>query len=200
MYRHPWRLETDPDKADFLIATERMRCGEGRPVVPIDEIPVWVRAGSVLVLGPPRTGCPDYDLAGTLDVQLYEIADGAVELERPGRHRGTDPQSLPVGRLDGAQPGHAGQIDHDGRLQQGIFHLRQEVGAAGQQLGLGPVPGEGLHTIVETSGKDELESSHARSPRRLGEPGGAEPVLLRFGPYYARWSIVNARRGSLPER
>ena len=31
-------LETDPDKADFLIATERMRCGEGRPVVLIDEV------------------------------------------------------------------------------------------------------------------------------------------------------------------
>jgi hypothetical protein len=29
---------TDPDKADFLIATERMRCGEGRPVVLIDEV------------------------------------------------------------------------------------------------------------------------------------------------------------------
>jgi hypothetical protein len=38
MYRRPWRLETDPDKADFLIATERMRCGEGRPVVLIDEV------------------------------------------------------------------------------------------------------------------------------------------------------------------
>ena len=38
MHRRPWRLETDPDKADFLIATERMRCGQGRPVVLIDEV------------------------------------------------------------------------------------------------------------------------------------------------------------------
>jgi hypothetical protein len=38
MYRRPWRLETDADKADFLIATERMRCGAGRPVVLIDEV------------------------------------------------------------------------------------------------------------------------------------------------------------------
>jgi hypothetical protein len=38
MYRRPGRLETDPDKADFLIATERVRCGEGRPVVLIGSI------------------------------------------------------------------------------------------------------------------------------------------------------------------
>lgn len=51
-----------------------------REIVPVDEIPVWVRPGSVLCLGPAGTGRPDYELAGDVEVQVYEIADGqAVE-------------------------------------------------------------------------------------------------------------------------
>jgi len=38
MYRNPWRLETDANKADYLIATERMNCAENQPVVLIDEV------------------------------------------------------------------------------------------------------------------------------------------------------------------
>jgi hypothetical protein len=34
-----WRLETDPDKADFAIETQRYRCAEDRPaLVKIDEV------------------------------------------------------------------------------------------------------------------------------------------------------------------
>ncbi|KAI0060882.1 hypothetical protein BV25DRAFT_1806732 [Artomyces pyxidatus] len=47
-----------------------------KEVVPLDEIPVWVRPGSVLVLGPAGMGRPDYALDSALDVQVYEIADG----------------------------------------------------------------------------------------------------------------------------
>jgi hypothetical protein len=36
--RRPWIVETDPDKADFIIATERSRCVENAPVVLIDEV------------------------------------------------------------------------------------------------------------------------------------------------------------------
>ncbi len=36
--RRPWIVETDPDKADFIIATQRSRCAEGKPVVLIDEV------------------------------------------------------------------------------------------------------------------------------------------------------------------
>ncbi|KAA1471237.1 alpha-glucosidase [Dentipellis sp. KUC8613] len=49
-------------------------------VVPVDEIPVWVRPDSVLVLGPADTRRPDYELSKGIDVQLYEIADGHVSL------------------------------------------------------------------------------------------------------------------------
>ena len=38
MYRRPWRLETNADKADYLIATERVNCAEKLPVVLIDEV------------------------------------------------------------------------------------------------------------------------------------------------------------------
>jgi hypothetical protein len=36
--KRPWIVETDPDKADFIIATERSRCAENAPVVLIDEV------------------------------------------------------------------------------------------------------------------------------------------------------------------
>jgi hypothetical protein len=38
MLKRPWVAETDPDKADFIIATERLRCADGQPVVLIDEV------------------------------------------------------------------------------------------------------------------------------------------------------------------
>jgi hypothetical protein len=31
-------VHTDPDKADFIIATQRSRCAEDKPVVLIDEV------------------------------------------------------------------------------------------------------------------------------------------------------------------
>jgi hypothetical protein len=36
--KRPWIVETDADKADFIIATERLRCAENTPVVLIDEV------------------------------------------------------------------------------------------------------------------------------------------------------------------
>lgn len=38
LLKRPWIVETDPDKADFIIATERSRCAENKPVVLIDEV------------------------------------------------------------------------------------------------------------------------------------------------------------------
>lgn len=49
-----------------------------KEVVPIDEIPVWVRPGSVLCLGPAGVGRPDYEYAKEIEVQVYELAEGQV--------------------------------------------------------------------------------------------------------------------------
>ena len=38
MLQRPWVLETDPDKADFIIATQRWRCADGKPLILIDEV------------------------------------------------------------------------------------------------------------------------------------------------------------------
>ena len=38
MLQRPWIVETDPDKADFIIATELWRCGRDQPVELIDEV------------------------------------------------------------------------------------------------------------------------------------------------------------------
>jgi hypothetical protein len=40
-----WQLETDPDKADFVIETERARCAAEKPaLVKIDEVTRYDRA------------------------------------------------------------------------------------------------------------------------------------------------------------
>ncbi|KXN82537.1 Alpha-xylosidase [Leucoagaricus sp. SymC.cos] len=54
--------------------------------VPINEIPVWVREGSILLLGPAGVGKPDYDYTQSLEVRVYEFdAAGkeSVEVEVP---------------------------------------------------------------------------------------------------------------------
>ena len=51
-------------------------------VVPIDEIPVWVRPGSVLCLGHSGIRKPDYDVEKELEVQVYEPA-GEQTVEIP---------------------------------------------------------------------------------------------------------------------
>ena len=38
MLRRPWIVETDPERADFIIATERSRCADNQSVVLIDEV------------------------------------------------------------------------------------------------------------------------------------------------------------------
>jgi hypothetical protein len=37
LFRRPWRLVIDLEKADFIIATERWHCGDEAPAVLIDE-------------------------------------------------------------------------------------------------------------------------------------------------------------------
>jgi hypothetical protein len=37
LLKRPWRIETDPQKAEFIIGTESSRCDKGAPVVLIDE-------------------------------------------------------------------------------------------------------------------------------------------------------------------
>jgi len=44
LFRRPWIVETDPDQADFIIATQRSHCAENKPVVLIDEVRRFDRA------------------------------------------------------------------------------------------------------------------------------------------------------------
>jgi hypothetical protein len=54
MYRRPWRLETDPDKADYIITTESMNCAENKPFVLIDEVKRFDRAFAWTYVGRPQ--------------------------------------------------------------------------------------------------------------------------------------------------
>ncbi|KAI5121015.1 hypothetical protein M0805_005961 [Coniferiporia weirii] len=44
--------------------------------VPLDSIPLWVRQGSIILLGPEKTGKPDYELNKGIEARLYELEDG----------------------------------------------------------------------------------------------------------------------------
>ncbi|KAF9009360.1 glycosyl hydrolases family 31-domain-containing protein [Cyathus striatus] len=46
--------------------------------VGLDALPVWVRPGSVLVLGPPGVDRPDYDYTAGVEVRVYELEEGQV--------------------------------------------------------------------------------------------------------------------------
>ncbi|OCH95650.1 hypothetical protein OBBRIDRAFT_788201 [Obba rivulosa] len=55
-----------------------------REVVPLDEIPVWVRPSTVLCLGPKGIGRPDYALSQNLEIQVYELQEGeTVQVDVP---------------------------------------------------------------------------------------------------------------------
>lgn len=54
MYRRPWRLETDPAKADYVIATERMKCADNLPLDLIDEVRRLDRVFAWTYAGRPR--------------------------------------------------------------------------------------------------------------------------------------------------
>jgi len=55
-----------------------------KEVVPIDEIPGWVRDNSILVLGPAGIGRPDYKLDERVEIRLYELdEDQSVTIDVP---------------------------------------------------------------------------------------------------------------------
>jgi len=71
--------------------------------VPIDEIPVWVRPGSVLLLGPEGIGRPDYDYTQRLEVRAYGLEDGAKVTVDVPVGKGTDlAGQIKVQRVNGA--------------------------------------------------------------------------------------------------
>jgi alpha-glucosidase (family GH31 glycosyl hydrolase) len=44
-----------------------------RECVPLDDIPVWVRPGTLLALGPDGIGRPDYDYTKKLELRAYHV-------------------------------------------------------------------------------------------------------------------------------
>lgn len=52
--------------------------------VALDEIPVWVRPGTVLLLGPAGVTRPDYELNAGLEVRVFEVGETeSIEVEVP---------------------------------------------------------------------------------------------------------------------
>lgn len=52
--------------------------------VALDDIPLWVRQGSVILLGPEKTRKPDYEYNKALEVRVYELDEGnKVDIQVP---------------------------------------------------------------------------------------------------------------------
>lgn len=47
-----------------------------REVVPLDEIPLWIRPGTILPTGPKGIGRPDYGYTQSINVNVYELLEG----------------------------------------------------------------------------------------------------------------------------
>jgi alpha-glucosidase (family GH31 glycosyl hydrolase) len=67
--------------------------------VPLDEIPIWVRSGTVLCLGPKGIGRPDYDYSENVRVNVYDIAEGqTVKTDIPEAKGGRTAAPVTVSR------------------------------------------------------------------------------------------------------
>ena len=72
-----------------------------REKIPLEDIALWVRQGTVLVMGPKKIGRPDYDYDKNLGLTLYEIEDGeTVEVNIPTGKAANIAGSLSVKRRD----------------------------------------------------------------------------------------------------
>jgi len=58
--------------------------------VAVEDIPVWVRAGSLLLLGPRGAKRPDYDYARDLEVRVYELSEGETSEASVPSGKGTE--------------------------------------------------------------------------------------------------------------
>lgn len=66
--------------------------------VPLDEIPVWIRPNTVLCLGATGQGRPDYALNRSVEVHLYEYAEGIESVVALSPASGTVVDSIRVAR------------------------------------------------------------------------------------------------------
>nr|VWO98814.1 ATP-dependent molecular chaperone HSP82 (82 kDa heat shock protein) (Heat shock protein Hsp90 heat-inducible isoform) [Ganoderma boninense] len=74
-----------------------------KEVVSVDQLPVWVRQGTVLALGPTGIGRPDYDFASAIDVHVYELEEGQVVQTEVPIGKGTDIAGVVETQLQGSE-------------------------------------------------------------------------------------------------
>ena len=80
MYRRPWRLETDPAKSDYIIATERSNCAKSQPMMLVDEVKrfgrsfAWTYTRHLREPGASRFGAIRQNALGTFSSDLVDAS------------------------------------------------------------------------------------------------------------------------------
>lgn len=70
--------------------------------VPLDEIPLWVREGTVIGLGPQGIGRPDYEYGKELRVFVYSLGEGqTAKVDVPGPVGGNTVATIHAERKEG---------------------------------------------------------------------------------------------------
>ncbi|KAF9050746.1 hypothetical protein BDZ89DRAFT_1154224 [Hymenopellis radicata] len=62
--------------------------------VPLDEIPVWIRPGTVLCIGPKAIGRPDYEYGQNASIHAYGLVDGQVATVKIPPQKGIKPVAV----------------------------------------------------------------------------------------------------------
>ncbi|KZV91581.1 hypothetical protein EXIGLDRAFT_719180 [Exidia glandulosa HHB12029] len=106
-----------------------------KEAVALEDIPLWVRPGSVICLGPAKTGRPDYELARGLEVRVYELAEGeTAEVGVPTGHGAALAGSVKATRKGGELI-----VETSGRGVElgavGVFIAGVRVEGGGQSVG-----------------------------------------------------------------
>ncbi|KIY69580.1 glycoside hydrolase family 31 protein [Cylindrobasidium torrendii FP15055 ss-10] len=71
--------------------------------VPLEEIPLWIKGGSVLVTGPSGIGRPDYDYGKDVTVKAYGIEEGKEVIVKVPADKKLEPAALLKVKTEGGK-------------------------------------------------------------------------------------------------
>ncbi|KAL0947165.1 hypothetical protein HGRIS_013292 [Hohenbuehelia grisea] len=101
-----------------------------RECVPIEDLPVWVRQGTLLCLGPTGIGRPDYNYGEQLEVHAYQLEDGQSVKASVPASKGTET----IGTVAAKREGDEVKVSWSGDTKLKLVKAFQETGGHFQDI------------------------------------------------------------------